>query len=122
MPDSNPQIYQIRLPVKDSARATAFYKLLPLKYLYDVKDVQYFQTGKIELLLDPHAVGTGLEITYWINEAIEDMCQKLTVAGASVFTQPEITSYFRDRERWQAMLIDTEGNRFGLVEDKPVDF
>ena len=121
MPDSNSQIHQIRLPVKNSARAAVFYKLLPLKYLYHVKDVHYFQTGHTELLLDPHAVGAAAEITYWIVEPIADLCQKLTAAAALIITKPEITSYFRDRERWQAVLIDTEGNRFGLIEDKPVD-
>jgi len=112
-------IYLIRIPVQNLERATHFYKEgVGLEFLYDAEGCSYFQLGKIQIILDPKLKGQASMISYFLaEEEIKESYQKLIDLGASPVKAPEESNHFKDRDRWQATLLDTEGNTFGLTAD-----
>ena len=113
-------ILAIRIPVQDLKRATAFYRdALGLDYEYDAEGCAYFKlSSDTRIILDPELKGPAGAHFYFLNhEDIEGAYQKLLDAGAQSVKNPYETNHFRDRDRWEARLLDTEGNLFGVVTD-----
>ena len=117
-------IHKIRIPVKDLKRATEFYKnILDLNYQYTVNEIAYFKLDSIEIQLNPKLNTPSSEIFYFLsNISIENFYQKLISGGAKEIEPPNLTNLMKDRNRWQAILLDTEGNRFGIIEEKESDY
>ncbi len=106
-------VSKIIIPAKDLNRAQLFYKdFLGLKYLYTVKEIAYFTLNTIEIQLDSKLDIVSSEIFYMLSDVeIKKFYQKLISGGAKGIEPPTITNQMRDRDIWQAILIDTEGNR-----------
>lgn len=117
-------IHKIIIPVKDLKRATEFYKnILDLNYQYTVNEIAYFKLDSIEIQLNPKLNTPSSEIFYFLsNISIENFYQKLISGGAKEIEPPNLTNLMKDRNRWQAILLDTEGNRFGIIEEKESDY
>ncbi len=113
-------VSKIIIPAKDLNRAQLFYKdCLGLEYLYNVKEIAYFKLGTIEIQLDSKLDIVSSEIFYMLSDVeIKTFYQKLISGGAKGIEPPSITNQMKDRDIWQAVLIDTEGNRFGIIEEK----
>ena len=93
----------VRIPVKDLKRATHFYSVgLGLDFQFELDKCSYFSLGNTQIILDSKIV---------------EIVGKLSALGAITIQQPEIYSYFRDRDQWKAKLKDTEGNIFELTAD-----
>ncbi len=113
-------VSKIIIPAKDLKRAQLFYKdFLGLEYLYTVKDIAYFKLNAIEIQLDAKLDIVSSEIFYMLSDVdIKTFYQKLISGGAKGIEPPTITNQMKDRDIWQAILIDTEGNQFGIIEEK----
>ena len=109
----------VRIPVKDLKRATHFYSVgLGLDFQFELDKCSYFSLGNTQIILDSKIENTSSFISFFLNhEKIIETVLKLSALGAITIQQPEIYSYFRDRDRWKAKLKDTEGNIFELTAD-----
>jgi predicted enzyme related to lactoylglutathione lyase len=71
-------------PVKDIAKAKAFYrKLLGVEPYAEAPYYVGFRTGDLEIGLDPHAQASG-PLAYWEVEDIKAKLQELLDAGAVI--------------------------------------
>jgi predicted enzyme related to lactoylglutathione lyase len=69
-------------PVKDIAKAKAFYReLLGVESYTDAPYYVGFRTGELEIGLDPHAKTSG-PLAYWEVKDIKARLQELVDAGA----------------------------------------
>jgi methylmalonyl-CoA/ethylmalonyl-CoA epimerase len=128
-------LHQVAVPVKDVARAVAFYRSLlddePIA-VFDPPGLAFFRLGETRLLLDAAAgeeadnLGAGLIYLGVPNvaEAVE------TLRGEGVEIQGEPHIIFDDAEgtfgeagevEWMAFIKDPDGNMIGLASRAPAD-
>jgi methylmalonyl-CoA/ethylmalonyl-CoA epimerase len=118
-------IEQIAIPVRDLARATAFYRdLLGMKLLFEVPPtLAFFDCDGIRLALstasDPMYDPPG-SIVYYRVADIEAAHEELEGRGAEFLQGPHKIAELGDVEIWMAFFEDTEGNTLAITSEKPV--
>ena len=119
------RIEQIAMPVRDLARATAFYRdILGMKLLFEVPPtLAFFDCDGIRLALstssDPMYDPPG-SIVYYRVADIEAAHLDLEGRGAEFLQGPHKIAELGDVEIWMAFFEDTEGNTLAITSEKPV--
>lgn len=119
------RIEQVAIPVRDLARATAFYRdTLGMKLLFEVPaQLAFFDCDGLRLALsissDPMYDPPG-SIVYYRVEDIEGTHAELESRGAEFLQGPHRVAELGEVEIWMAFFEDTEGNTLALTSEKPV--
>jgi methylmalonyl-CoA/ethylmalonyl-CoA epimerase len=119
------RIEQIAMPVRDLARATAFYRdRLGMKLLFDVPPhLAFFDCDGVRLALsissDPMYDPPG-SIVYYRVADIEASHVELEKRSVEFLQGPHKVAELGDVEIWMAFFEDTEGNTLALTSEKPV--
>jgi methylmalonyl-CoA/ethylmalonyl-CoA epimerase len=119
------RIEQIAMPVRDLARATAFYRdQLGMKLLFEVPpQLAFFDCDGVRLALsissDPMYDPPG-SIVYYRVPGIEAAHAELEGRGIEFLQGPHKVAELGDIEIWMAFFEDTEGNTLALTCEKPV--
>lgn len=119
-------IEQIAIPVRELARATAFYRdILGMKLLFEVPPtLAFFDCDGIRLALstssDPMYDPPG-SIVYYRVADIEAAHLDLESRGVEFLQGPHKIAELGDVEIWMAFFEDTEGNTLAITSEKPVE-
>lgn len=119
-------IEQIAIPVRELARATAFYRdILGMKLLFEVPPtLSFFDCDGIRLALstssDPMYDPPG-SIVYYRVADIEAAHIDLEGRGVEFLQGPHRIAELGDVEIWMAFFEDTEGNTLAITSEKPVE-
>ena len=119
------RIEQVAIPVRDLARATAFYRdQLGMKLLFEVPpQLSFFDCDGIRLALsissDPIYDPPG-SIVYYRVADIEAAHAELEGRGVEFLRGPHRVAELGDIEIWMAFFEDTEGNTLAITSEKPV--
>jgi methylmalonyl-CoA/ethylmalonyl-CoA epimerase len=118
-------IEQVAIPVRDLARATAFYRdTLGMKFLFEAPPhLVFFDCDGVRLALsissdamyDPPG-----SILYYRVPAIEAAHAELVERGVEILQGPHRVAVLGDFEIWMAFFEDTEGNTLAVTSEKPV--
>jgi methylmalonyl-CoA/ethylmalonyl-CoA epimerase len=120
------RIEQIAIPVRELARATAFYRdVLGMKLLFEVPPtLAFFDCDGIRLALstssDPMYDPPGSIVYYRVTD-IEAAHQELEGRSIEFLQGPHRIAELGDVEIWMAFFEDTEGNTLALTSEKPVE-
>ena len=99
-------------PVKDIAKAKAFYReLLGVEPYADAPYYVGFRTGELEIGLDPHAQTSG-PLAYWEVKDIKARLRELLDAGA--VTEQDVKDV--GGGKLIAKVKDADGNVIGLMQ------
>jgi catechol 2,3-dioxygenase-like lactoylglutathione lyase family enzyme len=118
-------IEQIAIPVRDLARATAFYRdTLGMKLLFEVPaQLAFFDCNGVRLALsissDPMYDPPG-SIVYYRVAGIEAAHAELEGKHVEFLQGPHRVAELGEVEIWMAFFEDTEGNTLALTSEKPV--
>jgi len=118
------RIGQIAIIVRDTARATRFYRdTLGLRLLFEAPpSLAFFDCGGVRLMLGP-AEGTGKDsmssILYYNVTDIHRAHEALVGRGVQFEETPHIVAKLPDRDVWMALLRDSENNLLGLMNEVP---
>lgn len=119
------RIEQVAIPVRDLARATAFYRdTLGMTLLFEVPpQLAFFDCDGIRLALstssDPMYDPPG-SIVYYRVPDIEAAHLELDSLGVEFLQGPHRIAELGDVEVWMAFFEDTEGNTLAITTEKPV--
>ena len=119
-------IEQIAIPIRELARATAFYRdILGMKLLFEVPPtLAFFDCDGIRLALstssDPMYDPPG-SIVYYRVADIEAAHLDLEGRGVEFLQGPHRIAELGDVEIWMAFFEDTEGNTLAITSEKPVE-
>jgi methylmalonyl-CoA/ethylmalonyl-CoA epimerase len=118
-------IEQVAIPVRDLARAAAFYRdTLGMKFLFDAPPhLAFFDCDGVRLALsissdamyDPPG-----SIVYYRVPDIEAAHVELLGRGVEFLRGPHRVAVLGDFEIWMAFFEDTEGNTLAVTSEKPV--
>jgi methylmalonyl-CoA/ethylmalonyl-CoA epimerase len=116
-------IGQIAMPVKDLARAVAFYRdLLGIEFLFQAPPgLAFFKCGTIRLLVEVPAdkefqhPGSPL---YFTVDDIDAAYTDLRERGVTFRGEPHLIARMPDHELWMAFFDDGEGNTLALMHEK----
>ena len=118
------RIEQVAIPVRDLARATAFYRdKLGMKLLFEVPpQLAFFDCDGIRLALsissDPMYDPPG-SIVYYRVDDIEGTHAELESRAVEFLQGPHRVAELGDVEIWMAFFEDTEGNTLAITSEKP---
>src|SRR5688572_10752182 len=118
------RIEQVAIPVRDLARATAFYRdQLGMKLLFEVPpQLAFFDCDGIRLALsissDPMYDPPG-SIVYYRVADIEAAHAELEGKAVEFLRGPHKVAELADIEIWMVFFEDTEGNTLALTSEKP---
>lgn len=118
------RIEQVAIPVRDLARATAFYRdTLGMKLLFEVPpQLAFFDCDGIRLALsissDPMYDPPG-SIVYYRVDDIEGTHAELESRAVEFLQGPHRVAELGDVEIWMAFFEDTEGNTLAITSEKP---
>jgi methylmalonyl-CoA/ethylmalonyl-CoA epimerase len=114
-------IGQIAIVVKDTKRATAFYRdTLGLRLLFEAGEMAFFDCGGVRLMLSPPS---GPEhdppgsVIYYRVDDLAATHATLAAKGVVFHTPPHRVARLPDHELWMAFLHDTEGNLLALMSE-----
>lgn len=115
------RIGQIRIPVRDLARAVGFYRdTLGLRFLFEVPGMAFFDCGGVRLMLgvpdEGAAEGPG-SILYYVVPDIHAAHEALRQRGAAFVDQPHLVARMPDHELWMTFLRDPEENLLALMSE-----
>ncbi len=119
------RIEQVAIPVRDLARATAFYRdRLGMKLLFEVPtQLAFFDCDGIRLALsissDPMYDPPG-SIVYYRVDDIEAAHAELERREVEFLQPPHRIAELGDVEIWMAFFEDTEGNTLAITSEKPL--
>ena len=119
-------IEQIAIPIRELARAIAFYRdILGMKLLFEVPPtLAFFDCDGIRLALstssDPMYDPPG-SIVYYRVADIEAAHLDLEGRGVEFLQGPHRIAELGDVEIWMAFFEDTEGNTLAITSEKPVE-
>lgn len=118
-------IEQVAIPVRDLARATAFYRdRLGMKLLFKVPpQLAFFDCDGIRLALsiasDPMYEPPG-SIVYYRVADIDAAHAELARRGVEFLRGPHLIARLDSVEVWMAFFEDTEGNTLAITSERPV--
>lgn len=108
----NQEMRLVVYPVKDIAKAKAFYsELLGVEPYADAPYYVGFKTGDLEIGLDPHGRSAG-PIAYWEVKDIRERLRELLDAGARVDQDVKDVG----GGKLIALVKDADGNTLGLTQ------
>jgi predicted enzyme related to lactoylglutathione lyase len=114
---------QVAIPVKDVARATAFYReVLGLSFLFAAGQLAFFDCGGVRLMLDRPGnpeFDHPSSILYFSVPDIQAAHRKLVDAGVAIVEEPHIIAPMPDHDLWMSFFRDTEGNVMALMSEVP---
>jgi catechol 2,3-dioxygenase-like lactoylglutathione lyase family enzyme len=126
------QIAQIAVPVKDLARATAFYRdTLGMKFLFEAPPaLAFFDCAGVRLMLDkPEEAEEGRDeeadfdrassIIYYRVADITAAHAALQSAGVKFDSTPHLIARLPTHDIWMAFFRDTEQNLLALTSEVP---
>jgi methylmalonyl-CoA/ethylmalonyl-CoA epimerase len=119
------RIEQVAIPVRDLARATAFYReLLGMKLLFEVPpQLAFFDCDGVRLALsiasDPMYEPPG-SIVYYRVADIDIAHAELERRGVEFLRGPHLVARLDAIEVWMAFFEDTEGNTLAITSERPV--
>jgi methylmalonyl-CoA/ethylmalonyl-CoA epimerase len=119
------RIEQVAIPVRDLARATAFYReLLGMKLLFEVPpQLAFFDCDGVRLALsiasDPMYEPPG-SIVYYRVADIDMAHAELERRGVEFLRGPHLVARLDAIEVWMAFFEDTEGNTLAITSERPV--
>jgi predicted enzyme related to lactoylglutathione lyase len=117
------RIGQIAVPVRDVARAAAFYRdVLGLRHLFDASGMSFFQCGEVRLMLAVPETGEQdrpSSIIYLDVPDIGRAYELLRENGAELDREPTQVADLGDRVLWLASFRDTEQNLLALMSEVP---
>jgi predicted enzyme related to lactoylglutathione lyase len=119
------RIEQVAIPVRDLARATAFYRdRLGMRLLFEVPpQLAFFDCDGVRLALsissDPMYDPPG-SIVYYRVADIEAAHAELEKREVEFLQPPHRVAELGDVEIWMAFFDDTEGNTLAITSEKPV--
>lgn len=112
---------QVSVNAKDLARATAFYRKLGLKHLFDAPPaMSFFDCGGVRLLVgvpEKPEFDHPSSILYFRVADIHGDHQRLKAEGVAFKGDPHLVAKLPDREIWMAFFDDTEGNVHALLSE-----
>lgn len=115
-------IAQIAVPVRDLARAKAFYgETLGLAHLFDAPPgLSFYQCGQTRLMLSqPEGPETAGSSILYYNVADARAAQaELAVAGATFEEDAHCIARVGDRDVWLAITRDSEDNLIGIMSEE----
>ena len=122
MPLSPSHIAQIAIPVRNLARAKAFYgETLGLRHLFDAPPgLSFYQCGQTRLMLSPpegEEAGNA-SIIYYSVENAAGAARALAAQGVAFEEPARCIAQLADREVWLAIARDSEGNLIGLMSEQ----
>ena len=112
---------QVSVPVRDVARATAFYRdAVGLPLLFEVSGMSFFDCGGVRLMLTV-AEGEGLEppgsVLYFRVQDIRAAHGEMVERGIRFEGEPHMIAAMSDHELWMAFFRDPEGNLMALMAE-----
>jgi predicted enzyme related to lactoylglutathione lyase len=119
------RIEQVAIPVRDLARATAFYRdRLGMRLLFEVPpQLAFFDCDGVRLALsissDPMYDPPG-SIVYYRVADIEAAHAELEKREVEFLQPPHRVAALGDVVIWMAFFDDTEGNTLAITSEKPV--
>lgn len=117
------RIGQISVPVRDLARATAFYRdALGLTFLFEAPPAMaFFQAGEVRLLLGvPEGDELhGASILYFRVDDIEAAHRALEGRGVRFVQAPHRVHRAETHDLWIAFFRDSEENTLALMSEVP---
>ena len=116
-------IGQIAMPVKDLARAVAFYRdRLGMRFLFQAPPaLAFFDCDGVRLMLDvpeDKEFARHGSVLYFKVPDIDAAYKELTAAGVPFRGEPHLIAKLPDHELWMAFFDDTEGNTLALMHEK----
>lgn len=116
------RIGQVAVPVRDIARAVAFYRdTLGLRFLFEAPPkLAFFDCGGVRLMLAEPEGGQAFQpgsILYYAVDDLSAAYDTLRERGASFVHVPQRMATLSDHELWMAFLHDSEGNVVGLMSE-----
>jgi methylmalonyl-CoA/ethylmalonyl-CoA epimerase len=115
------RIGQIRIPVRDLARATRFYRdVLGLRFLFEVPGMAFFDCGGVRLMLgapEGDAPEGPASILYYVVPDLGAAHEALRARGAAFVDQPHLVARMPDHELWMTFLRDSEENLLALMSE-----
>lgn len=116
-------IGQILVPVRDAARATAFYRdALGLRFLFAFPHMAFFDADGVRLFLsEPENPDFGGRATLYFRVAdIEAAVAVLEGRGVVFGDRPRPVHRDGSTELWMCFTQDPDGNNIGLMAEVPV--
>jgi methylmalonyl-CoA/ethylmalonyl-CoA epimerase len=117
-------IGQIAMPVRDPARATAFYRdVLRLPFLFAAPPLAFFDCGGVRLMLtvpESAAHEHPGSILYFRVPDIGAAHAELAARGVRFEQPPHRIATLSDHELWLAFFADGEGNTLALMGEVPL--
>lgn len=112
---------QVSVPVRDVARATAFYRdAVGLPLLFEVSGMSFFDCGGVRLMLSA-AEGEGLDppgsVLYFRVQDIGAAHAEMVERGIRFEGEPHMIAAMSDHELWMAFFRDPEGNLMALMAE-----
>lgn len=123
MPASR-RIAQVALPVKDLARATAFYRdVVQLPLLFQVPNLSFFDCAGTRLMLGAAEgdADRGASIVYYLVDDVRAEHAAITGRGAAAVHGPQMIAQVGGNDIWMAFYTDSEGNTFALTSEHPTE-
>lgn len=118
------RIGQLAIIVRDTARATRFYRdTLGLRLLFEAPpNLAFFDCCGVRLMLSPPE-GSATEgmssIVYYNVTDIRQAYETLIQRGVKFEGAPHIVAALPDRDVWMAFLRDSEDNLLALMSEVP---
>ena len=114
-------IGQIAINIKDTERATAFYRdVLGLRFLFPAGKMAFFDCGGVRLMLTPAEkpeFDHPSSILYFKVADLKSAFERMKSAGAKFEDEPHLIAKMLDHELWMCFFRDTEGNLLGLMSE-----
>jgi methylmalonyl-CoA/ethylmalonyl-CoA epimerase len=118
------EIGQIAVPVKDVARATAFYRdVLGLRFLFEAPNpLSFFDAGGVRLMLSVASEAKydhPSSILYFRVADIGEAHRQLAARGVAFSQGPHKVAELGTYDLWLAFFEDGEGNTHALLSEVP---
>ena len=117
-------IGQIAMPVKDLARAVAFYRdRLGMRFLFQVPPtLAFFDCGGVRLMLDVPADAEFQHppsVLYYKVADISAAHSELQQKGVRFIDEPHVIAKLPTHDLWMTFARDSENNVFALMSEMP---
>jgi methylmalonyl-CoA/ethylmalonyl-CoA epimerase len=116
------QLGQVLVPVRDTGRATAFYRdALGLPFLYAFPGMAFFDAGGVRLYLaEPESPDfDGRATLYFRVPDIHGAVEALAARGVAFGEAPHVVHRDAEHELWMCFTKDPDGNNIGLMSEVP---
>lgn len=119
------QIGQIAVPVRDLARAIAFYRdTLGMRFLFQAPPgLGFFDCAGVRLMLDAPAKAQGenhSSIIYFKVSELDAAFRTLSARGVVFEAKPHLIAKLAEHELWMAFFRDPDRNLLALMSEVPV--